>query len=214
MDDNQVVLVLRLTSVCLAASLFALGAVWPLLVHPALRETIGFSSDDRFSFWKSYQRRVSPISALILPLETVFLSLLALFSQSKPSAVVQGSALLGCVEISLFIVAAILTLAHRPFNFTFLVPRLDALAEYEKSQVAKPFHRFGGCLSPATELSEDEGDPIDCFSGSSEKTPLNGHRKSRIDTDEVIQELTNFGYGTLALSGLTFFLSLIELVCV
>lgn len=28
MDDNQVVLVLRLTSVCLAASLFALGAVW------------------------------------------------------------------------------------------------------------------------------------------------------------------------------------------
>lgn len=37
---------------------------------------------------------------------------------------------------------------------------------------------------------------------------------SLLIADEVIQELTNFGYGTLALSGLTFFLSLIELVCV
>ncbi|GAA5916662.1 uncharacterized protein JCM6883_000623 [Sporobolomyces salmoneus] len=57
------------------------------------------------------------------------------------------------------------------------------------------------------EFLEEDEDELD-----TEKTPLNGGK--RIDTDAVIQELTDLQTGTVILSSLTFLLTLVELVCV
>ncbi|GAA5874824.1 hypothetical protein JCM16303_002998 [Sporobolomyces ruberrimus] len=215
MEDTGPVMVLRLASVVLAAALFGLAMTWPVLVLPALSETIAFSSKDRFRFYKSYHRRITPINSLLLPLLTVTLSLSALFAQSvDESALSKPASSLALFDFvktsrkSIFIIAAILTLAHRPFNFTFLVPRQDLLVEYERSQIA----RFTGrSLSPVA--SEDESEyPDSSFDGLNEKSPFNVHKP--INTDDVIREMTNFQLGTVALSSLTFLLTIVELACV
>ncbi|GAA5950687.1 hypothetical protein JCM3765_000579 [Sporobolomyces pararoseus] len=212
MEDTGLILLLRLASTIIAASSFGISFFWPLIVFPALENTIGFSSQDRFRFWKSYNQRIAPINSLLLPLLTITLSLSALFAQSLanvPSSPNESDSLGEFAHVirssrkSIFIIAAILTLAHKPFNFTFLVPRRELLAEYDRRRI----ERFTGrSLSPVN--SEDED-----FDSFDEKRGLNG-ATLRIDTDEVIRELTKFQYGSVVLATLTFILTLAELICV
>ncbi|GAA6022929.1 hypothetical protein JCM11491_006632 [Sporobolomyces phaffii] len=218
MGDVAPVLALRLASVVLSGALIGIATTWPVLVYPALSNTLGFSAHDRFSFWTSYHRRVTPITSLLLPLLTVTLSLSALFAPSlaglAPNSDKAGSldlvAFVKSSRKSLFIVAAILTLAHRPYNFTFLVPRQDVLFEYERHHATGYGARS---FSPVTS-DEDDRDDYGAYEGfdATEKTPL--HTRHLVDTDQVVQELTTFQFGTVVLSSLTFVLTLVELVCV
>ncbi|GAA5989098.1 hypothetical protein JCM5350_003595 [Sporobolomyces pararoseus] len=216
MEDTGLIIVLRLASTLFAASTFGISLFWPLIVFPALVNTIGFNSQDRFRFWKSYNQRISPINSLLLPLLTITLSLSALFAQSVPF--VGGGGEGNIIQVvktsrkSIFIIAAILTLAHKPYNFTFLVPRRELLIEYDRRRI----ERFtGASLSPVDSEDEEEEEQVqNRYHSFDEKRGLNGVGTSRLDTDEIIRDLTKFQYGSVLLATLTFLLILVELICV
>ncbi|GAA6060996.1 hypothetical protein JCM10212_000682 [Sporobolomyces blumeae] len=218
LPEPSLVVALRLLSSVVAASVAGFLASWPLVALPAVSSAIGLNSTDRLRIWIQYHRRITPIMSLLMPLLTITLALSALFVQSDP-----GSGSAGAVESSvahlvrenrksLFLTAAILTLAHRPYAFSFLVPRQDILVEQDR----KILMRFTGkSLSPVE--SEDEDDVLvggfDPLGGVSEKTALRGITR-RVDTDEVMRDLSNLQMGSVVLSTLTFVLTLVELVCV
>lgn len=240
--ESTLITVLRLASSMLAATSCIIALTWPLIIHPALNNTIGFDARDRFMFWKSYDQRLTPIGSFLSPLLTITLSLSALFAPSFSLDPIDGTGGRGgrfegdlseTVKLSrksIFIVGAILTLAHRPYNFTFLAPRRETLVEYDRKQLARPV-RVGrtSASSSLSPVGREGGDPnvsqeevrevllVNPFephrSGSPEKLSLT-FSPVRIDTDEIIQEITRLQYGTIFLSALTFLLTLMELVCV
>ncbi|GAA5925595.1 uncharacterized protein JCM15063_005068 [Sporobolomyces koalae] len=204
------ILPLRLVSCLLASTLLGIGSAWPALVWPALSQVLGLGAQDRFRFWVTYQRRTSSITSLLLPLLTLTLSLSALLAESSLDAALPADTEPSMVLVhairsnrkSLFIVAAVFTLAHRTYSSTFIVPREEFLFEHDRKQLAK----FTSTpLSPVD--SEDS-----VFESESEKSPF--MRPERIDTDAEIRDLNKVQLGIIFLSGCTFALTNLELLCV
>ncbi|GAA5887831.1 hypothetical protein JCM5296_001782 [Sporobolomyces johnsonii] len=213
MLDSPLVASLRLASCALAGLVTGLLLSGPALTAPALFTTSGLNKKDRLLeskqyLWSRLHHLTTSLTALLIPLLTASLALSALCAHSSavtPSP--QGGAF-GLVELvqsnrkSLFTLAAVLTLALRPYSFALLVPHQDTLKEEERRLAM----RWSGSLSPVDSEAEDE----DLSSGKESMASALG---KRVDSDALISELTRLQLGTVVLAGSTFALTLVELIC-
>ncbi|GAA5969898.1 hypothetical protein JCM21900_004185 [Sporobolomyces salmonicolor] len=231
MHDAPLVAFLRLASCALAGLVTGLLLSGPALAAPAVFSTSGLTSKDRLSLWSRLHYLTTSLTALLIPLLTASLALSALCAQPSDVPLPRHNGSLGLVEIvqsnrkSLFTVAAVLTLALRPYSFALLVPYQDTLKEEERRLAM----RWSGSLSPVDSEAEDENPSsgtekiaralekrVDSASDSSPGPPCQGKREPDpvvASGDALISELTRLQLGTVVLAGSTFALTLIELIC-
>ncbi|GAA5857873.1 hypothetical protein JCM1840_000945 [Sporobolomyces johnsonii] len=208
MLDSPLVASLRLASCALAGLVTGLLLSGPALTGPAVFTTSGLTSRNRLNLWSRLHHLTTSLTALLIPLLTASLALSALFAHSSAVTPSPQSGAFGLVELvqsnrkSLFTLAAVLTLALRPYSFALLVPHQDTLKEEERRLAM----RWSGSLSPVDSEAEDE----DLSSGKETMASALG---KRVDSDALISELTRLQLGTVVLAGSTFALTLVELIC-
>ncbi|GAA6003678.1 uncharacterized protein JCM10292_000682 [Rhodotorula paludigena] len=243
--DGLPLLALRLHSGLVSGLVTGLIAAWPLVIVPALFSA-PHPSKLRLHAWSSLHDRATLANAHLMPLLTASLALSALVARSAASdlgSATQDAAhglrfvplIVQSNRRALFIVAASLALALRPYSFGVLAPRVEALKAEERRLVLLRLERSGGHdralgtqgwrgASPVDEYSSwlrteeqdgNESDVEDNEERSAEgKEGQAGVGTAPIDTDALILDLARWQLGAAIIAGASFFLTLLELVCV
>ncbi|GAA6041166.1 hypothetical protein JCM8097_004148 [Rhodosporidiobolus ruineniae] len=246
-DDSLALVVLRFFAGGVGGILTGLLLSGPLLTIPSTFTAHSLSSRSRLHLWSRLHHDTTSLTALLLPLLTASLALCALLAHSATPST-SGTA---CSDFSLvalvrenrktlFTLAAVLTLALKPYSFGVLTPRIELLKAEERRLVLERFGGSGGAGgslramdegtkaalglgrwrggSPAgSEKGGGEGDggeeTDEEDNGESEEEGPEGKRE-KVDTDALIVELSRWQLGTAVLAGAAFGLVLLELVCV
>ncbi|GAA5863222.1 hypothetical protein JCM3774_000818 [Rhodotorula dairenensis] len=249
-------------SALLLASACALGGLLtgillagPLVAVPALFASPSLSVSSRLHVWSRLEAETTKLVGSILPLVTASLALCALLARSADPTrrttyleddlggwIGATATLVAENRRSLFVLAAILTLAVRPYSFGLLTPRVEALKAEERRLLLLGLARGSTGLdralgrsgwrgaSPALEEKCDEQN--EAGNGAEENgngnetdeedndlddeigngMPITGTARVK-DTDRLILELSRLQLGLAILCGAAFALTVLNFVC-